>query len=104
MLFLNYPMIEQFLIVGVKINAKLQESLDHCLPTYQIYFQEKNPDYLQIYNLDGEQVLGKMLKPGANLDLLADYVKNIKSIIKKVCPGFNLPESEIKIYTHTLIG
>jgi hypothetical protein len=97
-------MIEQYLIVGVKINNHLQEALDHCLPTYQIYFQEKNPDYLQIYNLDGEQVLGKMLKPGASLDLLADYVKNIKSIVKKVCPQFSLPDSDIKVYAHTLIG
>jgi hypothetical protein len=104
MLFLNYPMIEQYLIVGIKINTKLQESLDHCIPAYQIYFQEKNPEYLQIFNLDGEQVLGKMLRPGVNMELLADYVKNIKSIIKKVCPQFNVTETEIKVYAHTLIG
>lgn len=104
MLFLNYPMIEQFLIVGVKINAKLRESLDHCIPAHQVYFQEKNPDYLQIFNLDGEQVLGKMLKPGATMDLLQDYVKNIRSILKKICPQFSVSESEIKVYVHTLIG
>jgi hypothetical protein len=97
-------MIEQYLIVGIKINSKLQQSLDRCTPANQIYFQEKNPDYLQIYNLDGEQVLGKVLKPGASLELLADYAHNVKSIIKKICPGYNLPESDIKIYAHTLIG
>jgi hypothetical protein len=104
MLFWNCLMIEQYLIVGVKINAKLQEALDHCIPAYQIYFHEKNSDYLQIYNLDGEQVLGKMCKPGVNMEFLADYSKNIRSIIKKVCPQFSLPDSEIKIYAHTLIG
>ena len=97
-------MIEQYLIIGVKINARLQESLDQCLPTHHIYFQEKNPEYLQIFSLDGERILGKMLKPGANMDLLQDYVKNIKSIVKKICPQFSLPESEIKVFVHTLIG
>ena len=97
-------MIEQYLIVGVKINVKLQEALDHCLPTHQIYFQDKNPEYLQIFNLEGNQVLGKVMTPGANLDLIHDYVKNVKSIIKKVCPQFSLPENEIKVYVHTLIG
>lgn len=104
MLFSKLQMIEQYLIIGVKINARLQEALDHCPAQHRVYFQEKNPDYLQIYNLDGEQVLGKTLKPGANLELLADYVKNIKSIVKKICPQFSLPESEIKVYVHTLIG
>jgi len=97
-------MIEQCLIIGVKINGKLQEALDHCMPAHQIYFQEKNPDYLQIYQLEGEQVLGKMVKPGLNLDSIQDYVKNIKSIIKKICPKINLSEADIKVYAHTLIG
>ncbi len=97
-------MIEQYLIIGVKINSKLQEALDHCLPSYQIYFQEKNPDYLQIYTIAGEQVLGKRVKPGINLENFEDFAKNIKSIIQKVCPQFSLAESEIKVYVHTLIG
>jgi len=97
-------MIEQYLIIGVKINAKLQEALDHCSPANQIYFQDRNPDYLQIFVIDGEQILGKRLKPGMNLEMFADYVRNIKSIIKKICPQHNLSESEIKAYVHTLIG
>ena len=102
--FLNYKMIEQYLVVGVKITTKLQQALDQCIPAYQIYFKENNPDYLQIYNINGEQILGKMVKPGVNLETLEDYARNVRSIIKKICPGINLPESEIKIYAQTLIG
>jgi len=97
-------MIEQYLIIGIKINSKLQEALDHCPPTNQIYFQDKNPDYLQIYTVNGEQILGKIVSPGINMETFEDYVKNIKSIIKKICPQLFISESEIKIYSHTLIG
>ncbi len=97
-------MIEQYLIIGVKINGKLQEALDHCSPANQIYFQEQNSEYLHIYTLEGEQVLGKRLKSGINLETFADYVKNIKSILNKISPQHSLSESEIKIYSHTLIG
>ena len=97
-------MIEQYLIIGVKINPKLQEALDHCPPNCQIYFKDNNPDYLQIYTIEGEQVLGKKLKPGMNRETFEDYLKNIKSIIKKICPQYSLSESEIKVYVHTLIG
>jgi len=97
-------MIEQYLIVGVKINSKLQDSLNHCLPAYQAYFQSSNPEYLQIFNINGEQILGKKIDAGANLDTLQDYVKNIKSIIKKICPELSLSEAEIKVYAYTLIG
>ena len=97
-------MIEQYLIIGVKINSKLQEALDHCLPSYQIYFQDRNSDYLQIYTLEGEQILGKRVKSGINLENFEDYTKNIRSIIKKICPQFSLSEAEIKVYAHTLIG
>lgn len=96
-------MIEQYLIIGVKIDPKLQEALDHCPPNYQIYFQD-NSEYLQIYNINGERILGKKLKPGMNREIFEDYLKNIKSIIKKICPQYSLPESEIKVYIHTLIG
>ena len=97
-------MIEQYLIVGVKITPKLQQALDRCIPAYQIYFKENNPEYLQIHNVNGEQILGKMLKPGVNLETLEDYVRNVRSIIKKICPDVNISESEIKIYAQTLIG
>lgn len=95
--------MEQNLIVGVKINQKLQEQLDKCLPAHQIYF-DKNFEYLQIHTINGEKVIGKILEQGANLDTISDYARNVKSILKKVCPGYPIPDSEIRVFVQVLIG
>ncbi len=96
--------MEHYIIIGVKLNDRLQEQLDKCLPAHYSYFKEDNPEFLQTVTVNGERILGKRLKPGTPVGMLNDYVANIRSILQKICPEYRLSESEVKIYAQTLIG
>jgi hypothetical protein len=96
--------MENHIIIGAKITEKIQQNLDKCLPAYQAYFKDNNPEYLQIIRVEGERVIGKALPPGLPVSKLRDYSENVMSILKKVCPEYNWSELDIKVYAQTLIG
>ena len=96
--------MENHLIIGARVTDKIQEHLDKCLPAYQSYFKDNNPEYLIITRVEGERVIGKKVSPGIPVSQLHDYAENVKSILKKVCPDYNWSDSDIKIFAQTLIG
>jgi hypothetical protein len=96
--------MENHLIIGAKITDKIQENLDSCLPAYQVYFKDNNPEYLQIIRIEGERVIGKKTGPGASVAQIADLAGNVRSILKKICPDYSWKEADIKIFVQTLIG
>ncbi len=96
--------MENHLIIGAKITEKLQGHLDRCIPAYQFYFKDNDPNYLQIVRVEGERVIGKMVDPGIPVSELEDYAQNVKSILKKICPDFAWSEKDVKVYAQTLIG
>jgi len=96
--------MENHLVIGAKVSDKIQEHLDSCIPAHQFYFKDNNPDYLQIVRVDGEKVIGKMLKPGLPVTEVGDYADNVMSILKKVCPDYKWSQSDIKVFAQTLIG
>lgn len=96
--------MENNIIVGAKISDKVQDQLDQCLPAYQYYFKDNNPDYLQIIRVEGERVIGKKLATGIPISQLNDYCSNVVSILKKICPDYCWSDSDIKIFAQTLIG
>ncbi len=96
--------MEHFLVIGVKLNDKLQEQLDKCIPAHYFYFKDNNPDFLQVTTINGEKILGKRLNPGTPVNALDDYAANVRSILTKICPEYRLSDSEIRLYAQTLIG
>ena len=96
--------MEHFLVIGVRLNERLQEQLDKCIPAHYMYFKENNSDFLQVLTINGERVLGKQLGAGTPVNTLGDYAANVKSILMKICPEYRLTDSEIKLYAQTLIG
>ena len=96
--------MENHLIIGAKITDKVQEQLDQCLPAYQYYFKENNPEYLQVIRVEGERVIGKKLAPGVPVSQINDYALNVRSILKKICPDYPWSDSDIKVFAQTLIG
>jgi hypothetical protein len=96
--------MEHFLVIGVRLNDRLQEQLDKCIPAYHMYFKDNNPEFLQVVTINGERILGKRLKPGTPISMLDDYAANVRSILHKICPEYRVSESEIKLYAQTLIG
>jgi hypothetical protein len=100
----KWGIMENHLIVGAKITDKLQENLEACLPAYQFYFKDNNPEYLQIVRVEGDRVIGKKAAPGIPVSQLTDLACNVRSILKKVCPDYAWKESDIKVFVQTLIG
>jgi len=96
--------MENHLIIGARITNSLQEHLDKCLPTYQYYFKNDDPEYLQIVRVEGERVIGKKVKPGLPASQVSDYAENVRSILKKICPEYGLKDGDIRVYAQTLIG
>ena len=96
--------MENHLIIGARISDKIQENLDHCLPAYQFYFKDNDPDYLSIVRIEGERVIGKKVGPGTSVAQVSDLASNVRSILKKICPDYSWKEADIKIFVQTLIG
>lgn len=96
--------MENNLIIGARITDKIQEHLDNVMPAYQFYYKDNNPEYLQIVRVEGDRVIGKVVKPGLPVGQARDYAQNVMSILKKICPDYNWSESDIKLFAQTLIG
>lgn len=96
--------MENHLIIGAKITDKVQEGLDNCLPAYQFYFKDNDPEYLQVLRIEGERVIGKKVSSGIPVGQISDYAENVKSILKKICPDHPWTEKDVKVFAQTLIG
>jgi hypothetical protein len=94
--------MENHMIIGAKITEKIQENLDSVMPVYHFYFKDNNPEYLQIIRVEGERVIGKMVKPGLPAKEVAPYAENVKSILKKICPGYGWTDNDIRVFAQTL--
>jgi len=88
--------------IGIKITDRLQQQLDDCHSINERYFDGSEPQSLQIVTIDGEQILGRTVKQGAAIDSLEDVGQNIRSILLKICPKYNIGDSKIKVYARTI--
>ena len=85
------------LFLGIKINAKLQEALDKSNPLNRFYFQDNNPEFLQIVNLDSDKYIGKFVEQGMGYRGMEDICRNIISITHKLCPDIPLSIDGIRV-------
>ncbi len=85
--------------VGIRITSRLQRQLDKCSDVDRHYFERRAPQSLQIVIIKGKQILGRPVKRGATIDSVEDAVQNIRSILLKICPQYNIGASEIKVYS-----
>lgn len=83
--------------LGIKINAKLQEALDKSSPLNRFYFQDNNPEFLQIANLDSDKYIGKFVDQGMGYRDLDDICRNIISIMHKLCPDIPISIEGIRV-------
>ena len=84
--------------VGVKITSALQRQLDQCSSIHKRYFDQSEPQSLQIVTIDREEVIGRAVEQGARVDSLRDVARNIRSILLIICPQCAIGESKIKVY------
>lgn len=84
--------------IGIKITNRLQQQLDVCNSINERYFDGSEPQSLRIVTIDGEQILGRAVEQGASIDSLEDVGQNIRSILLKICPKYNIGDSKVRVY------
>lgn len=86
------------IFVGVRVNERLRDQLDSSLASMKTFFNEKNPEYLQIMQIDDEEYIGKVTASGAALETLSNMLQNVKTMLQMICPKFVVADGAIKIF------
>ena len=89
------------LFVGMKINDKLREQLDDTKVSMKPFFNNNDPEYLQIVQMDNDDYIGKIVENGVSLEILNNILLNIKTMLRMIIPKFSLSEDALKIFAHT---
>ncbi len=89
------------IFVGVRVNERLRDQLDSSLASMKTFFNEKNPEYLQIMQIDDEEYIGKVTASGAALETLSNMLQNVKTMLQMICPKFVVADGAIKIFALT---
>ena len=89
------------IFVGLKTNERLRDQLDSSKSSMKPLFEENNPEYLQLMQIDNEEYIGKVIDSGASLENLSNMLMNVKTMLKMICPAFIFPEDAIRIIALT---
>lgn len=91
------------LFVGIKVNDRLRHLLDASNASMKPFFASNDPEYLQVMRIDSDEYIGKVTKSGASLETLDNMLKNVRSMLQMICPGFTPTEDAIKIFALTTL-
>lgn len=86
------------IFVGLKVNDRLRDQLDGSNSTMKPFFNEKNPDFLQVMQIDDDEYIGKIIASGASLEALNNMLMNVKTMLQMICPKFVMVEGAIKVH------
>ena len=89
------------IFVGIKTNERLHDQLDSSKTSMKPFFEDNNPEYLQIVQIDNNEYIGKTLESGATLENLSNILMNVKTMLKMICPQFFFSDDAIKIMALT---
>lgn len=89
------------ILVGIKISEKLHDQLDSSKASMKRFFDNNDPEFLQVLQIDSDEYIGKITKSGASLEDLSNMCMNLKTMLKMICPKFSISDNAIKIYVHT---
>ena len=89
------------IFVGIEISERLRDQLDSSNASVKQFFEENNPEYLQVMHIDHDEYIGKVTESGASLEDLSNMLMNVKSMLRMICPKFSFPDDAIKILAVT---
>jgi hypothetical protein len=89
------------IFVGIKTGERLREQLDSSKKSMKPFFNENNPEYLQLLQIDGNEYIGKVIESGVSLEILSNVLMNVKTMLKMICPKFFFADDAIKIMALT---
>ena len=90
------------LFVGIKLNEKLRLQLDSSKASMKPFFENNDPQFLQMIKFESDEYLAKTTQNGASLENLNNMCSNLKTMIKMICPKFVISNDAIKIYAFAL--
>jgi hypothetical protein len=86
--------------VGLKVDNKLRDALEHCAARDRVYFDGSDPRYLSVVRStdpEGESFIGKVIDGGASAVSMDDLKRNVLSILTKISPG-RRSEDDVKVF------
>ncbi len=88
---------ERKLFVGMRVDNKMRDQLDHCPSRDRVYFDGSDGRYLQVLRSAEDSYIGKVLDGGTPAARMDDLKRNILSILTRVAPGRHR-EDDVKIF------
>src|SRR4030095_15419057 len=88
------------MFVGVRVDNKLRDALEHCPPRDRVYFDGSDARYLQVIRADtsaGDSYVGKLIDPGPTAVSMDDLKRNIMSILTRISPG-RRSDDDVKVF------
>ena len=89
--------LERKLFVGVRIDNKLRDALEHCPTRDRVFIDGSDPRYLQVIRAVEDSYVGKVVDPGATANSMDDLKRNILSILTRVSSG-RRSEDDVKVF------
>jgi hypothetical protein len=88
---------ERKLFVGIRIDNKMRDQLEHCPARDKLYFDGTDARYLQVVRAVEDSYIGKTVEPGAAAVSMDDLKRNILSILTRIAPGRHR-EDAVKVF------
>ena len=85
------------LFVGVRIDNKLRDALEHCPSRDRLYFDGSDPRYLLVVRAVEDSYVGKVLESGITATSMDDLKRNVISILTRVSGG-RRSDDDVKVY------
>jgi hypothetical protein len=88
---------ERKLFVGIRIDNKMRDQLEHCPARDKMYFDGSDPRYLQVVRAVEDSYIGKAVEAGVAAVSMDDLKRNILSILTRIAPGRHR-EDGVKVF------
>jgi hypothetical protein len=89
--------LDRKLFVGIRVDNKMRDQLEHCPPRDKLYFDGSDPRYLQVLRSVEDSYIGKLVEPGTPAVSMDDLKRNILSILTRIAPGRHR-EDAVKVF------
>lgn len=80
------------LFVGFKLDSQLRRTLDAVSGVDRRYVSSEDSTFLQICRLGEDEYVGKVVQDRLTTDRVRDVLRNVLSILRRLCPEARLPE------------
>ncbi len=88
------------MFVGVRVDNKLRDALEHAPARDRVYFDGSDARYLQVIRGDttaGESYIGKVIDGGATAASMDDLKRNVLSILTRISQG-RRSDDDVKVF------